>query len=838
MKISGGQQPRNLENHIGRVLVAFDKSFFLASASISLMVPGAAFAQAASDGGHNGFGTGEIVVTANKREQKLSDVGVTATVISGDSLQQQGISSLEEVANHVPSLSYAAAPNGTPVYTLRGVGFYESSISAYPSVSIYVDEVPLPFPILSNHITFDIERLEVLKGPQGTLFGQNSTGGAINYIAAKPTDTFRAGGSLSYARFDQVDAEAFVSGPLGEKLKARLAGRVELGDAWQRSESRPGDRNGKTRNYMGRFLLAFEPSTSVRFLLTVNGWKDKSEPLAPQHIALQFQNEALGVPSGFPVGAFRPAQELEAPFSSLGPRDADWSTRSTLFDHKTPFADNDMLQASLRADIDVGDFGTLTSLTAYTKFNQRQGNDYDGLPINGLDAPLILGDIKTFTQELRFANDPRNPFRFVIGGNYEKDKVYQQLNTNFAESSAFIGYGTVFGTPITINTIDNNQAMRAYAFFGNVEYDVVDALTLKAGVRYTNARDRATTCQTDIQGPQYYLGNLFAVFSPLLGGPARGPYQPRECFALNLDPETFLPVVDYLPFAALGEYRDTLSEDNVSWRIGADFKASPDILLYANVSKGYKAGSYPVTAATTFGQAVPAKQESVFAVEGGIKSSLLDRRLQLNVAGFYYDYRDKQLRTKLNDPTFGQLDVLRNIPKSSIKGVEVELTARPSDRLTVNAAYTFLDAKVDRFVGTNAGGETGIDFAGTPIPYTPRHQVSVGFNYDQPLSGDLVLFSGASINHRSGTIATLGGNTNPSTVFAKAVPCVYCIDGYTTIDAQLGIRDESQGWRAFVWGKNIGNEYYWTNVAAGYDTVARFVGRPTSYGVTVGYSFR
>lgn len=258
--------------------------------------------------------SGEIVVTANKREQRLNDVGITVSVLSGDALQNRQINSLEDLANATPGLSFTNSANGTPVYTLRGVGFYETSLGAYPTVSAYVDEAPLAFPVLSSHSAYDLERVEILKGPQGTLFGQNATGGAINYIAAKPTDTLEAGGSLSYGRFNQVIGEAFISGPLAPNLGARLAGRIERADGWQVSNSRPGDRNGKVENYMGRLLINFDPTDRLRFKLNVNGWKDKSETQAPQYIAL------------FPQAPpFLTPQLAASPFSAERPRASDWT---------------------------------------------------------------------------------------------------------------------------------------------------------------------------------------------------------------------------------------------------------------------------------------------------------------------------------------------------------------------------------------------------------------------------------------------------------------------------------------------------------------------------------
>ncbi|WP_152542809.1 TonB-dependent receptor plug domain-containing protein, partial [Sphingobium sp. Ant17] len=160
--------------------------FFLCSTSIGcLAIALPASAQQSPSTTGSAAQTADIVVTANKREQNLNDVGLSITAISGDALAQRKVSSLEDIASIIPGLSYSASTTNTPIYTLRGVGFNESSLGVYPAVSVYIDQAPLPFPVLASHSAYDLERIEVLKGPQGTLFGQNSTGGAINYIAAK-----------------------------------------------------------------------------------------------------------------------------------------------------------------------------------------------------------------------------------------------------------------------------------------------------------------------------------------------------------------------------------------------------------------------------------------------------------------------------------------------------------------------------------------------------------------------------------------------------------------------------------------------------------------------------
>ncbi len=772
-----------------------------------------------------------IVVTANKREQNLNDVGLSVAVLGSEQLQQKQISSLQDIAQSIPGLSYTQGITGSPVYTLRGVGFYETSLAAYPSVSVYIDEQPLAFPALTRYSAYDLDRIEVLKGPQGTLFGQNATGGAINYIAAKPTDTFKAGASLSYGRFNQITGEGFVSGPLGSTLTARLAGRFEVADGWQYSTTRPDDRNGKAENFAGRLTLAFEPSSNVRFLLNLNGWKDTGETAGAQHIALQPQQ----------VG-FVPVEVTSAPFTPLTPRASDWSLSSFYYPgQKTPFKDNYMYQAALRSEVDVGDIGTLTSLTNYVHLREDSGTDFDGFALNVFEIPWNKGKIESFTQELRFSNVGSGPLRYVFGGNFERSKIHQELGNQYTYTSANLFFGTAFGAPFQTSLGISDQTLTNYAAFGNVEYDIASNLTIKGGVRYTDSKNEYSFCELDVE-PPYYAGNLLHTFANILSGNPNlaGAYQPGGCFILNVSTDQPYAAVDpSLPIYAPGRFSSVLHEDNLSWRVGVDFKPQPDILLYANLSKGYKAGSFPTINGTIFGQYLPVRQESVLAYEGGFKATLLDRTLQLNGAVFYYDYQDKQLRTKFLDPVFAQLDVIQNIPKSHVGGFELEATIRPTRNFTVSAAYTYLDAKIDRYTGVDAGGTPGVVFDGTRIPFTPKHQVGVNLDYEQPLAGSLVGFVGASVNHRSDTISVVGGDRTPAAVTAVApgVTKVYGIDGYTLVDGQLGIKDEDGRWRAFLWGKNIFNEYYWSNVVSGYDTVTRFAGMPATYGVTVAVNF-
>ncbi|QKS02199.1 TonB-dependent receptor [Sphingomonas sp. CL5.1] len=751
----------------------------------------------------------DIIVTANKREQKLSDVGSTVAVLGGDALAARQINDLKDIAQAVPGLSFANSENGTPILTLRGVGFIESSLAAYPTVSVYVDEAPLPFGALAVHSAYDLERVEVLKGPQGTLFGQNSTGGAINFIAAKPTDELSAGGNLTYGRFNEANGEAFVSGPLSSTLKARVSGRVETMDGWQISNSRPNDRNGKVRNYMGRLLIDWEPTSGARFSLNVNGWKDKSDTEAPQYIGYVQQN-----PIANPIIP-------TVPFSPATPRAADWGGPVAGF---VPFGDSDFWQASLRGDIDLADHVTLTSLTSYLQFNQRQGADRDGLPYTVNDL-ISDGSIRSFFQELRLSNGASRPFRWVVGGNYSNNKVDQVADFDYRYTSVNETVFTVFGYNLDRAHYSNYQKLTSFAFFANGEYDLASTLTFKAGARYTKAQSSATICNTDLTGDPKGTGPF--LYDVVFGG-AYGTFHAGDCFAGN----DLGATINGVPPGAPGQYKDTLTEDNVSWMAGLDYKPRPGLLFYANVSRGYKAGSFPAVSATSFVQYRAVKQESVTAYEAGAKASLLDGALQVNAAGFYYDYLNKQLRSKVQS-FFGIQDALVNVPKSSIKGFELEFTLRPTHGLTFANGFTWLDAKIDRFTGISGGGLPA-DFADTRMPFAPKYQLSSNLDYEFPISDRLKAFVGASANMRSDTIAVVGGDVNA----ANAIPSTFKlqgIDGYVLVDARAGIASADGRWRVSVFGKNIFNQYYWNNAITSSDAVARFAGMPATYGVSLSF---
>lgn len=753
------------------------------------------------------YAAGDIIVTAQKREQRLNDIGQAVTAIGGEALEARQVTTLADIAQIVPGLVFSNSASNTPVYTLRGVGFNDTTLGSYPDVSIYLDEAPLPFPVMTKLTGFDLDRVEALKGPQGTLFGNNATGGAINYIASKPTKTFEAGGRLSYGRFNTVDGEAYVSGPITDTLQARVSGKVTVGDDWQRSYTTDAT-TGKTRNYAGRVQLAWQPTERLRIALNGNGWLEKGDPTAFQLIGIR--NPGPGNPvTGYPL----------APQNA---RDADFTA------DLPPYLDNRLYQGIGRIDLDLTDDITVTSLTSYTDYKQNMAFDGDGTTLRNADFRFFGGGIKSFSQELRVANSGSGPLKIIAGLNYSSDKARDMSELDYRDSTINTGTAPFLGG-IFRSGFRANQNMKNYAAFGNAEYEL-GSLTFKGGVRYTKSDRKANSCFLGVGAENANLpfAQLYTFFSNTLRaqnglGPITvTPEQALGCLTIDNtgllgQPATFLP----------GEFVGKLNQDNVSYRVGVDYKVRPGFLLYANVAKGYKAGSFPSVAASTTAQSQPVTQESLQSYEGGVKASLIGRTLQANASVFYYDYRDRQIRSKIADPNFGLLDALVNVPKSNVKGVELELTTNPGHGFSGYVNFSYIDAKVKRYTGINPEtGATNQNFNGAALPYTPKYQVGTGINWEVPLSGSINGFTGADLTYRSKTTAFIGGSN------------LFEITDYGVLDLRAGIKSADDRWSVSIWGKNVTNSYYWDNVSFFFDTVTRIPSRPATYGITLGTKFR
>jgi len=750
----------------------------------------------------------DIVVTANKRNENLSKVGLSITALSGDKLAQRNIAMPEDLARSIPSLALAPSTHGTPVYNLRGVGYNGDALAVYPAVSISLDQAPLTFPVLANHTLYDLERVEVLKGPQGTLFGQNSTGGQINYVAAKPTSTPKAGLDLEYGRFNEVHGSGFASGPVTDTLGVRVAFDAAHRDDWQYSITRDAT-NGRENYLAGRIILDWKPTDRLKLELDVNGSIDKSQPQALQLIGV------------LPTTPSSPTvQEETSPFAPDDARAADWSP-----DQSNPHSDRKLLQTFLRADFDISDAVTLTSITTYNHLVQHAAYDIDGSAYHLVDVQNDVGRIEDFNEEVRFsnANGGAQRFRWTVGATYNHSKTHELQHIIYPDNSLNLPTLDNIGS----STVTGDGKISNYASFANAEYDITPQLTVKSGLRYTKSDNRNDSCTFTNGDPNSRLDKLFSDLGLIFGG-RRIVLGPNDCTELGSDN---LPTVSH--------DINKLDEHNVSWRIGADFKLSTDTLLYANISRGYKAGGFTVIAVAEASSLKPAKQEYVTSYEAGLKTKLLANHVQVNFAGYYEDYRDKQIQGTTFSSIVGLLQNLQNVPKSHVYGVEADLIVRPMTGLTLTGSASYLKSEVDRYSGLNAVG-IQTDFKGDRLPFAPKISLHGDIDYRIRMPGGGEIFMGAAASYQSETVAYVGGDSltlpdNGANRSKYIHP--YDLPGYALVDLRAGYTLPSGKVSVSAFGKNVFNTFYTTNAISYNDNIPRTVGMPATWGVALGLKF-
>lgn len=792
------------------------------------LVSAPAFAQDAnSDTGSSlsTMNTNEIIVTANKREQSINDVGISITVQSGEDMTIKGIDSPTDLGKIVPGLTVQPSPFNTPVYTLRGIGFYETTLSAAPTVAVYTDEVALPYSATTRGVAFDIQRVEVLKGPQGTLFGQNTTGGAINYIVNKPTDYFDAGLDLSYGRFNTIDAQGYISGPITTGVNARLSARTIQSDDWQYSYTRD-DTLGAQDKIQGRFQLEIDTGGPLRVMLNANGWKDRSDTQAAQLIEDSCGTNTASTCSSPDAEAFR-----NYPPAPNNARAADWSygifSDYSLYDATEDFSTRDysvrgpnnrklqrddrFYQFSARVDLDVSDALTLTSITAYSDYKTDSVQDFDGSIYATVDTNTS-GYIKTFSQELRVSGtyDWGN---FILGANYDSSKTFDRLFYNFSQGPSSNPLYFIPGAPrgqLTFNYSD--QDVKNYAVFGNAEFAISDNLDLVGGARYTKSKRNFEGCTNDFGGGTAFWWNT--IFGT--------DVQEGECLTFTPNfPEQYRPALF-----------DELDEDNVSWNVGLNYKTDSDALLYARVSRGYKSGSFPTASVASYSGYTPVKQESVTAYEAGFKAPFADGLVNISAAAFYYDYKNKQLRGRKPDPVFVTLDALVQIPKSSVAGVEAQIDLRPADGLTMSFGGTYIDTKIKEYTGFDALGVER-NFSGQDFPYAPALTAIGDIDYEFGIGTDASGYMGASVTYNSDTTSALS-NTNTEFVTEDAR---YKMKAYALLDLRAGVRFNDDKIRVGGYVRNVTNTFYWTNVQDNLASISRFAGMPRTYGVQLSWRY-
>ncbi len=777
----------------------------------------------------------EIVVTAQKREESINDVGMSIEASTGEQLKELGITDAFDLYKVVAGFSSNINYAGTAIYTIRGVGFQENSLATSPTVSVYLDEAPLQFTPMTRGASLDVQRVEVLKGPQGTLFGQNATGGAVNFIANKPTSEFEAGVTVSYGEFDAVDIDGYVSGPLNDAWSYRVALRSQTSDDWQESYVSD-DEAGEKDEFAYRAMLAFDDNERLRMLLTLSGFTNESDTLRPQLAGQISQNPVNGINPIFAAVPLAPRKAEAAAWSPCAntnggtptvPNQRSWD--NGCFDLES---DDELFSATLRVDYDLTDDLVLTSLTSYNDFEQNgTGMDGDGAELQ-IYEQSHSGSMETFFQEFRLTgNFDRGTW--VAGINYEDMETFDEYMHSYGHSSVVPVFGFIDYGPVTPTS---EQDVTTWAAFVNVEYSLNDSVVLQAGVRYTDQERDFNGCTYD-GGDGTWALTSFLIQDLVFASPNPLFVNPGEC-------STTGPAPDYNPVPDGHEL--SLDEDNTSWRVGVNWAMNDETLVYGNISKAYKNGQFPTLAGSAHSQLQPVVQEELLAYEIGAKSTLADGSLQLNGAVFYYDYTDKQLLGAIEDPVFGALPALVNVPESHVLGYELIATWMPIDGLRISPSVSYSDTEVDGnfrnfdafFGGTNSGLK---DFSGQDFPQVPELQANLAVTYSWQVMDGWTAFVGTNLNYQDETNSffvdeckEVGVTCTREDAGELSGDTTLPVPSRTLVDVRAGI--ENNNWKVWLWGRNVTDEYYWTRHSKVNDTILKLTAMPRTYGITASYA--
>ncbi len=725
------------------------RALFCVGASLAALTIGStATAQTEAAPPATEHGIDAIVVTAQKRSENIQRVPISITAVSGDRMEALGIRNTDTLQAVAPGLTVAAVGSGFVSYTyIRGAGTNQIDIGADPSVAYFIDEIYIGGTAGLQLDLFDIDHVEVLKGPQGTLFGRNAASGAISIVTKRPSGSFGGYINLEGGDYGNFVGRAGLTGPIeGTALRYRAALGYKRHGGFTDNLAPVGEKPGKVDSLSGRLQLEWA-GDDVSFLLTADGMRGRNGQ-TNQFFSTENKRGLLNA-----TAAARYPLPGESFYKHYYPRDG--------------FENQDAAAISGRLEWSTP-IGELTSITAYRYNRFDRVQEYTP----GSNGYQINTDEKDhfFSQEVRLASSNTGSFRWVAGLFYYHAK--QELD-------AFAVAGPEFSVPAIAGTTRNDLSRittDSYAAFGQATLDITDKLTAIAGLRYTSDEkvDDRRVSSTNLLSPQNYS------------------VRPRKKWNA-LTPAFTL-----------------------------QYSFNPDAMLFGSYKRGFKSGGFqPLLPASAAIAAVPFNPEYVDSFEVGTKTSWFDRRLTLNVSGFYSKIKDQQVSIT----GAGLLIVTNNAGGTTTKGVDVSLQARPFPNLRLGADMTYQRARFDKYDTIVGGVPTSL--AGNTQLRSPDFTGSFNAQYDIPLpSGDrvtaLVDYSYRSKQFFDATNPTAPGIFQP---------------GYGLANARLTYAIDSSGIELSAWVKNIFDKRYARNIIVIGPTGLTNPGDPMTFGGTLNFTF-
>ncbi|MES2625327.1 MAG: TonB-dependent receptor [Pseudomonadota bacterium] len=728
----------------------------------------------------------EIVVTAKKRNQNLQEVDISMSVISAQTINALQLRSLPDAAALIENVSlFEDFPGaGIPTWFIRGVGLQDFNSNNTPTAGVYLDNSYQVATVMGGANLFDVEQIEVLKGPQGGLYGRNTSGGAV-ILNTKRADLNTSEGYVNagVASWNRRTLDGAINIPVNEVAAVRLSGNVENSDdGWQKSLY-TGKSHGALDRWDIRSWALYQPTDNLEVQWKIQGGADDSEIALGRSVGLYDRLTPGAFCAAVLAGMrddnacinFAGANQLK--FGSGVPeRIADQARDgSEVFSDLINMQRNDYISSMLELTWQLAE-SDLTVITSYDKFNYGVDLDLDGSR-GEYGHRLSTSDIEVIGQELRLSSSGPQKLQWLAGVVWSKEEFAEQRDFNLRDNG-LVGLDQGF--------LSYDQFTDSAAVFADIEYAFNEQWRVNANLRYT------------WEEKEYRNGNLFATA--------------------------------YNAFLIKDGSEDYKLESPESGSVSLNWLPSDTVLAYAKVSKGFKSGGFYGGFPFDYAEIAPYKEETIVAWELGVKQSWPSVNLDANAAIFYYDYQDAQgFINSFNPITNSTIEQLSNQGDARHQGAEFQFDYDPFEKLHFELGLAWLDARFKN------SGTTTLNMVDEEVvirglrPYAPRLSGNVLAQYSQNIISDALLTLTMAYNYRS----EFTGNTT-----SLADRAINTLSGYGVLDASAMVGQEGKPWKINMWVKNLLDKAYRTRVKDdGVNSYVEFFGEPRSVGVTLSYTF-
>ena len=751
-----------------------------------------------------------IVVTATKREQSSQDIGGSLAVIGSETLDAYNAANGKDIVSLTSGVLVNDSFGSAASFVIRGIGQNDFQSNSSPSAAVYVDDVFQAYNISGSPQLFDLERVEILKGPQGTLYGRNASSGAVNFITRRPTEEFDGYAQVGYGNFNRIEAEAAVGGPVSETLLYRVSGRFLTHDGVLDNDSFDPEtfpagagEAWAPEDWSGRAQLLWKATPATTILLSGHYAEQNGTPNQPIAIATGQDPDSAAVCPGRDGAPGADRSGCRAGFSPDSFGGGFGGGFPEILDEEFTVGvnfirplDNEFYGVTLDIDHEF-DFATLTSISSYQGWDFFQEFDEDAALYQGLNI-VYDRDFYQYSQELRL-NGVNGPVDWLVGAFGSVDEFSEDQLVYCGERTGLLGSCQYIGAPgrvsptspsdrLQANSLNSvyDQKTTTVAVFTHNEIELTFSLSLVAGYRFTyEEREFEGT------GTVIFNDGSTEITDQNGLGPAAGS---RE-----------------------------IENQKSSGQIGINWKADDTTLVYLSFSESFKSGGFDGAVASNAVQFLtPYDTETVRSYELGIKADPLDN-LRINAAVYFTEYDSPQARIRADTALPGSgavipITLLSNLDEAEIYGFELEAVWVPVEGLTLSGTLSLLDSEIKQ-EGINAPV-----FDGNDLSFAPNVSATLAASYEASLGGGLIGIARANMKY-------VGDH------FLRPENFAIDEESYTTVDAALAIASENGKWEVSVWSKNLGNKQYRVNAVGGFGNDVFYLGLPRTYGGQVTYRF-